>query len=413
MELIIKVIDQNDNRPQFTKDVFRGAVSEGATPGTTVMQVLATDADDAVDSYNEVVSYSIISQDPPHPHPQMFAISRDTGIISVVASGLDREKFSTYTLILQAADMQGQGLTTTGTAVITVADAKDNPPIFDPSTDSAGKDHSARVVLRRRHHQHHSHAEPYELGPGQVLTFPESRPGLKRQKRDWVIPPINCPENEKGSFPKKLGQIKSNKDKNHNVFYSITGQGADAPPVGTFIVERETGWLEVTRPLDREAISQYTLFSHAVNENGQPVEDPMELIIKVIDQNDNRPVFTEAVFRGAVPEGATPGTTVMKVSATDADDAVNTYNGVVAYSIISQDPPHPHPQMFAINRDTGMISVVVAGLDREKIPNYMLTLQAADMQGEGLATTGKAVITVADTNDNPPIFEPSTGLDCE
>ncbi|KAL8195129.1 UNVERIFIED_CONTAM: substrate-specific activator of APC-dependent proteolysis [Gekko kuhli] len=282
--------------------------------------------------------------------------------------------------------------------------------IFAP--DSAGKQHSARVVVRRRHPdpQHQDpppREEPSDRVPGEVLTFPESRPGLKRQKRDWVIPPINCPENERGPFPKPLVQIKSNKDKETTVYYSITGQGADEPPAGTFTVNRVTGWLEVTRPLDRENIDRYVLFSHAVSANGEAVEDPMEVIIKVSDQNDNRPQFTQPVFYGAVQEGATPGTTVVQVSATDADDAVNTYNGVVSYSILSQAPPEPHPQMFTINNETGMISVIVSGLDREKVPEYTLTLQAADMQGQGLTTTGKAVITVGDRNDNPPIFDPT------
>lgn len=29
----MKVLDQNDNKPQFTQEVFRGAVLEGAKPG--------------------------------------------------------------------------------------------------------------------------------------------------------------------------------------------------------------------------------------------------------------------------------------------------------------------------------------------------------------------------------------------
>jgi hypothetical protein len=37
--------------------------------------------------------------------------------------------------------------------------------------------------------------------------FPSVYPGLRRQKRDWVIPPISCPENEKGEFPKNLVQV--------------------------------------------------------------------------------------------------------------------------------------------------------------------------------------------------------------
>lgn len=51
------------------------------------------------------------------------------------------------------------------------------------------------------------------------------------------------------------------------------------------------------------------LYSHAVSANGQPVEDPMEIIITVTDQNDNRPVFTQTVYHGSVLEGAEPGGT--------------------------------------------------------------------------------------------------------
>lgn len=66
-------------------------------------------------------------------------------------------------------------------------------------------------------------------------------------------------------------QIKSNKDKETKVFYSITGQGADSIPVGVFIIERETGWLEVTQPLDREKMDKYVVSEGvSVVGRGQP-----------------------------------------------------------------------------------------------------------------------------------------------
>uniref|UniRef100_A0A8C0H5P6 Cadherin 1 n=1 Tax=Chelonoidis abingdonii TaxID=106734 RepID=A0A8C0H5P6_CHEAB len=278
--------------------------------------------------------------------------------------------------------------------------------------DSASKKHSAKVTVKREGHvhRHHQHMDSPANAQTDILIFPESHPSRKRQKRDWVIPPINCPENERGPFPKQLVQIKSNKDKETKVFYSITGQGADTPPVGVFIIERETGQLKVTQPLDREDISHYTLFSHAVSANGVPVEDPMEIIITVSDQNDNKPQFTQNIFTGSIEEGAKPGTSVMQVTATDADDSVNTYNGVIAYSILQQIPEQPHREMFTINSETGVISVIATGLDREVTPNYTLIVQAADLQGEGFTTSATAMIEVTDTNDNAPVFDPLTYL---
>ncbi|NWV27963.1 CADH1 protein, partial [Origma solitaria] len=295
--------------------------------------------------------------------------------------------------------------------------------------DAAGKKHSAKVTLRRRWHQHHKRMQQDTVPD--MLIFPEHGRGLRRQKRDWVIPPINCPENERGPFPKKLVQIKSNKDKETKVFYSITGQGADTIPVGVFIIERETGWLEVTKPLDREEKDKYVvseggvcgmtgtilgaarrltvpsqLYSHAVSANGQPVEDPMEIIITVTDQNDNRPVFTQQVFVGYIEENAKPGTSVMTVNATDADDGINMNNGIIGYSILSEEPKGAQ-QMFTINAKKGIISVIGTGLDRETTPNYTLIIQAADQEGMGLTNTATAIIKVTDANDNPPVFDPA------
>ncbi|XP_037265199.1 cadherin-1 isoform X2 [Falco rusticolus] len=270
--------------------------------------------------------------------------------------------------------------------------------------DVLGKKHSTRVTLRRWWHHHlHQHQD----AAPDVLIFPKHGHGLQRQKRDWVIPPINCPENERGPFPKKLVQIKSNKDKETTVFYSITGQGADTPPVGVFTIERETGWLEVTKPLDREEIDKYVLFSHAVSANGQPVEDPMEIIITVTDQNDNRPIFTKQVFVGYIEENAKPGTSVMTVNATDADDGVNVNNGIINYSILSEEPKSAQ-RMFTIDPEKGIISVIGTGLDRETTPNYTLIIQAADQEGSGLTNTATAIVEVTDANDNPPIFNPTS-----
>ncbi|XP_042653562.1 cadherin-1 [Tyto alba] len=271
--------------------------------------------------------------------------------------------------------------------------------------DTVGKKHSARVTLHGRRHHRHRHQQQQDAAPD-VLTFPEPGRGLRRQKRDWVIPPINCPENERGPFPKKLVQIKSNKDKETKVFYSITGQGADSPPVGVFTIERETGWLEVTKPLDREEIDRYFLFSHAVSASGQPVEDPMEIIITVTDQNDNRPVFTKQVFIGYIEENAKPGTSVMTVNATDLDDGINVNNGIISYSILSEEPKSVQ-QMFTIDPEKGVISVIGTGLDRETTPNYTLIIQAADQEGNGLTNTATAIVEVTDANDNPPVFNPT------
>ncbi|XP_051980471.1 cadherin-1-like isoform X14 [Xyrauchen texanus] len=367
MEVIVNVIDQNDNSPVFTQNPFSGHVPEAAKKDFEFMKVTATDADEP-DNDNSDVRYSIISQDPPLPKLKMFDINTVTGGIRVIETGLDREKYSRYTLVIRAADMAGEGRSTTGTAVITVTDSNNKAPQFEYSSSSFG---------------------------------------LKRRNGGWIIPPFNEPENSKGPFPKKLVQIKSDYAKETRMVYSITGEGADLDPKGLFTIDKFSGNLFVTQKLDREHKASYRLIAHSVGPDLDIKEAPMEVIVNVIDQNDNNPVFTQNPFSGHVPEAAPKDYEFMKVTATDADEPDND-NSDVRYSIISQDPPLPNPNMFDINSVTGGIRVIGTGLDREKYSRYTLVIRAADMAGEGRSTTGTAVITVTDSNDNAPQFEYTT-----
>ncbi|XP_073669274.1 cadherin-1-like isoform X2 [Paramisgurnus dabryanus] len=281
--------------------------------------------------------------------------------------------------------------------------------------DSSGMKHTAsvRVECTADHHEdHHMNTavnittQMKSFPDDLVVRFPRSSAGLKRSKRGWVIPPLKESENNKGPFPQFLAQIKSDYAKETTLTYSITGEGADLPPVGLFTCDTHTGKVSVTQPLDREKKASYKLIAHAVGEGGVR-EKPMEIIIEVIDMNDNKPQFTQNPFHGKVPEAAPKDYEFMTVTATDADDP-NTENGEVRYTIISQDPPSPNPNMFAINAVTGGIHVIGSGLDREKWSKYTLVLQAADQQGGGFVTDGKAVIIVTDSNDNPPQFDQDT-----
>lgn len=64
--------------------------------GFEVMTVQATDPDEE-NSDNSDVCYRIIRQEPEEPNPSMFAINTTTGLITVDATGLDREVRSNKT----------------------------------------------------------------------------------------------------------------------------------------------------------------------------------------------------------------------------------------------------------------------------------------------------------------------------
>lgn len=112
---------------------------------------------------------------------------------------------------------------------------------------------------------------------------------------------------------------------------------------------------------------------HAPPSRGRPVQQPAPFPLA---ESLGAPRIVRLLFIAAAPLRicslprlylcpSLSGTSVMQVTATDADDAVETYNGVIAYSILNQEPKEPHSQMFTVNRATGAISVIASGLDRE------------------------------------------------
>ncbi|XP_037127334.1 cadherin-4-like [Syngnathus acus] len=247
------------------------------------------------------------------------------------------------------------------------------------------------------------HSERTDDAEVPVLQFPQSNGGLRRRKREWVIPHIHVVENDRGPYPFKVSQIRSTEDKNKWIFYNITGPGADQPPVGLFTMDRNTGNLYLTQPLDREKQARYLFKLFAMADGSGDAEEPTEIIVEVIDQNDNNPVFENDTFFGEVAEASPRGFEVIKVTATDADQEDND-NSDIRYRIVSQDPEFPAANLFAINPMTGGIRINAGGLDREKYPRYTLEVEAADMEGKGLTGKAKVILTVTDSNDNAPKF---------
>lgn len=231
-----------------------------------------------------------------------------------------------------------------------------------------------------------------------------------RSKRSLLVPPMFVPENQRAPFPRSIGKshvISSDMKEDH--IFRLTGRGADQDPKGVFSINRLTGEVAVSRALDREAIAYYHLQVSTTDLSGKLVEGPVDLDVSVIDQNDNRPVFKEPRYSGEVLEGSPTGTTVMTMTAYDADDP-NTDNAVLRYIIVRQQPDKPSPNMFYIDPERGDIVTVISPhqLDRETLPTtqYELEIVAKDMAGSevGLTGTATATITITDRNDHAPEF---------
>ncbi|XP_063087874.1 desmoglein-2 [Cavia porcellus] len=252
----------------------------------------------------------------------------------------------------------------------------------------------------------------FTFGSGLHLEFFNTRreskllPGhthLVRQKRSWITAPGNLWEGEDLTKKNPIAKIHSDiAESGVKVTYKYTGTGITEPPFGIFVFNKDTGELNITRILDREETPFFLLTGYAMDSKGNNLEKPLELRIKVLDINDNKPVFTQEVFTGSVEELSAPYTLVMKITATDADEP-NTINSKISYRIVSQEPPYP--VVFHLNTDTGEIFTTSA-LDREEHSSYSLTVEAKD--GYGQVTDhpvhqAQVQIRILDVNDNIPV----------
>lgn len=122
----LRVTDENDNVPIFDKDVYHANVMEVADPGTSVIQVLATDQDDG---NNSVITYSLLET--PETHSQWFQIDANSGLITTRAH-IDCETEPVPKLTVMAKDNGIPQLSSTSTVLVTIFD-NDNEPIFDQS----------------------------------------------------------------------------------------------------------------------------------------------------------------------------------------------------------------------------------------------------------------------------------------
>ncbi|OXB66749.1 hypothetical protein ASZ78_002994 [Callipepla squamata] len=226
-------------------------------------------------------------------------------------------------------------------------------------------------------------------------------------------------------------ELHSDVDKGDgSIKYILSGEGASS----IFIIDENTGDIHATKRLDREEQAYYTLRAQALDRlTNKPVEPESEFVIKIQDINDNEPKFLDGPYTAGVPEMSPVdkinnplilplfdpitekvnicnmpktsvnldlGTSVVQVTATDADDPTYGNSARVVYSILQGQP------YFSVEPKTGIIKTALPNMDREAKDQYLLVIQAKDMVGQngGLSGTTSVTVTLTDVNDNPPRF---------
>ncbi|KAG1931272.1 protocadherin alpha-3-like [Pimephales promelas] len=168
--------------------------------------------------------------------------------------------------------------------------------------------------------------------------------------------------------------------------------------------EKKIPILKLRKLLDRERQVTHSLILTAVDGGNPPRSGSIVVNVTVLDDNDNRPKFSQELYSvtlqenaPVVPEDSKPGTVISLVSITDKDSGVN---GKVVCRISDNVPFELKPSF----KDNMYSLVTNAKLDRELVSRYDVTITATDLGQPPLSSIKTLKVQISDVNDNVPEF---------
>ncbi|XP_069027762.1 protocadherin gamma-A11-like isoform X18 [Embiotoca jacksoni] len=162
-----------------------------------------------------------------------------------------------------------------------------------------------------------------------------------------------------------------------------------------FSLDQKTGEILVTGDVDYEEGSKYEVIVEA--KDGYGLSSEAKVIIDITDVNDNAPVIYVKSLSNSISENVSPGTEVGIINVQDRDSENNRQ---VRCSIQQGVPFNLVPSI------KNYYSLVTTGqLDRELVSDYNITITATDEGSPPLSSSKTVQLSVADINDNPPVFE--------
>ncbi|XP_026328508.1 protocadherin-like wing polarity protein stan isoform X2 [Hyposmocoma kahamanoa] len=358
--LQINVLDCNDHAPVFEMPQYEASVREGASPGTTVLTLKATDQDFGK---NAEVEYSIESVtaeasvddsndsiDNEQPDTQeVFRVDGRSGAL-LTRSPLDREKVARYTVIVKATDQASpvsDRLSSTATVYVNILDDNDNYPQFSEKTYTVNIDEDITVA---------------------------DNPVIARIKA-----------------------TDADLDANAAIRYAIIGGNTQMQ----FSIDSLSGDVSLVKPLDYEQVRSYRLVIRAQDGGSPSRSNTTQLLVNVRDVNDNAPRFYTSLFQESVSENVAVGYSIVRVQAYDADEGVNAE---LTYTLTDKDYSNNE---LPITIDPRSGWVYTSGpLDREVQSKYQLQVTATDGGTPPRSATASVVLVIQDVNDNDPVFSP-------
>ncbi|XP_032115723.1 protocadherin Fat 2 isoform X3 [Sapajus apella] len=172
---------------------------------------------------------------------------------------------------------------------------------------------------------------------------------------------------------------------------------------GVFSMNSYSGLISTQKNLDHEKISSYQLKIRGSNMAGAFTD--VIVVVDIIDENDNAPMFLKSTFVGQISEAAPLYSMIMDknnhpfvIHASDSDKEANS---LLVYKILEPEAL----KFFKIDPSMGTLTIV-SEMDYESRPSFKFCVYVHD-QGSPILFAprpAQVIINVRDVNDSPPRF---------
>ncbi|XP_004697154.1 protocadherin Fat 2 [Echinops telfairi] len=172
---------------------------------------------------------------------------------------------------------------------------------------------------------------------------------------------------------------------------------------GVFSLNSYSGLISTQKNLDHEKISSYQLKIRGSNMAGASTD--VRVLVYIIDENDNAPMFLKPAFVGQISEAAPLHSMVLDDSNSPfvihAADRDKEANSLLVYQILDPEVL----KCFKIDPSMGTLTII-SEMDYESLPSFQFSVFVHD-QGNPLLFAprpAQVIIKVRDVNDSPPAF---------
>uniref|UniRef100_A0A8B9EFI6 Cadherin domain-containing protein n=1 Tax=Anser cygnoides TaxID=8845 RepID=A0A8B9EFI6_ANSCY len=388
------VTDENDNAPVFLSPAAVSVMEDQPT-GFVALHVVAQDNDLGE---NGRVSYSLRAGN----SDGRFHLNPSTGALSVVRA-LNREEVVQHNLTVVATDHGFPRRSATQLLSVLVLDVNDEAPSFEkPEYEAHIMENlpAGSPVLQVL-------ATDRDLGANGQVTYGGLSGGpFSIHPQTGLIVTTHALDREEQEQHVLMGMAvqmgaphcPSLCQPQVTIMLSCCPLSSfpDGDPGQDFILDPVSGVLSTARALDREQVAFYTL-TVVVQDHGTPPRSAtMSVNVRVLDLNDNAPVFAQASYVVEVPEDLPVGALVLQLEAEDPDEGTN---GQVTYYLGNESLG-----MFQVEPQSGRIRSAQP-LDRERHTSYSFLAKAVDSAPwEPKSAAVRVMVTVRDVNDHAPAF---------